>query len=66
MYNISGVIFMERADVMTDNQYYGILKMILMIIKSAGTKDEIEKKIESLLRDRDREDIRRDGENMEN
>ena len=57
---------MERMNIMTDNQYYGILKMILMIIKSADTKDEIEKKIESLLRDRDREDIHKDGENTGN
>ena len=47
----------ERVDIMTDNQYYGILKMILMIIKSADSKDEIERKIESLLRDKDKEDI---------
>ena len=46
---------MRGDDIMTDNQYYGILKMILSIIRRCKSIDEAEKEIESFLRDRDKE-----------
>ncbi|MCL2008926.1 MAG: hypothetical protein FWG71_00075 [Synergistaceae bacterium] len=50
---------MEGAGVMTDNQYYGILKMVLMLSIDSATKEDIEKKLEALLRDSDMEDIKK-------
>ena len=40
----------ERLDVMTDNQYYGILKMILAILRRCKTLDEAITEIINLLK----------------
>ena len=40
----------ERLDVMTDNQYYGILKMILAILRRCKTLEEAITEIVNLLK----------------
>ena len=42
----------ERADVMTDNQCYGIMKMFIMLCIDSATKEDVEDKLKALLRDR--------------
>ncbi|MCL2009977.1 MAG: hypothetical protein FWG71_05455 [Synergistaceae bacterium] len=46
------------CDVMTDNQYYGIIKMMFSIVKNAGSHEKALAEIESLLRDSDRAEMR--------
>ena len=41
----------ERLDVMTDNQYYGILKMILAILRRCKTIEEAIAEVVNLLKD---------------
>ena len=41
-----------RVDVMTDHQYDGILKMVLLIMEGCDSVEDAKKKIESLLRDK--------------
>ena len=40
----------EGAEVMTDNQYYGILKMILAILRRCGTLEEAITEVVNLLK----------------
>jgi len=40
----------ERAEVMTDNQYYGILKMILAILRRCKTIEEATAEVINLLK----------------
>ena len=52
----------ERADVMTDNQWFGMLRMVMKILKRCKTIDEATEEIADLLRnDKNyREDTRSD------
>ena len=43
---------------MTDNQYYGIIRMIFSIVKNAGSHEKALAEIETLLRESDRAEIR--------
>ena len=53
----------ERVDVMTDNQFYSILKMVKLILKGCGSVEEAIKHIDGLLRDRDKEEETRNAKN---
>ena len=44
------------AHVMTDHQYDGILKMVLLIMDGCSSMEDAKKKIESLLRDKGKHD----------
>ena len=41
---------MKGAEIMTNEQYYGIIRMIGKIVKKCETKEEIMREIKSLLK----------------
>ena len=53
-----------RCDVMTDNQYYGIIKMVFMLLQSSLTKEEAEEKVFALMRESDRAEIQAMAEKL--
>ena len=55
----------ERVDIMTDNQFYSILKMVKLILKGCGSVEEAIKQIDGLLRDRDKDDSEKGKRNTE-
>ena len=50
----------ERADVMTDNQYYGILKMVYMLLRDCKSINQGLAKLLKLMREVDREELKKE------
>ena len=46
-------ILEERADVMTDNQWDGMIKMFMMMVCDTDTKEEMLEKLKLLLKSED-------------
>ena len=43
----------ERIDIMTDNQWDGILKLVYLLLRKSSSKEEAMKELKLLMRDRE-------------
>jgi hypothetical protein len=44
----------ERAEVMTDNQWDGIIKLVYLLLRKSKSKEEAMKELKLLMRDREK------------
>ena len=51
----------ERVEIMTDNQWFGMIKMLLALAKRCDSKEDIIRELENFLRDKDKEKTTPEG-----
>jgi len=55
----------ERIDIMTDNQWDGILKLVYLLLRKSKSKEEAMKELKLLMRDREKFEQELEKEELE-